>query len=166
MHIDDYEHTGEELLDLFDELISAEERTRFHLELYNERRMAHNGEVPAGMMGAPRRLEHAAGKLRDTHEELDTLFQEEHPKFPIQTVSRDENGNESHGITWYEIEMDSYSSVVNALEEVSANLGERDPHIDYSEAPAPFAMIDYSDELIHAYRRIEATYQMLEEAGV
>jgi hypothetical protein len=165
MRLDDYEHTGEELLDLFDELVSAEERTRFHLELYNERWMNHNGEVPPELVEAPRRLEHAAEKLRDTHEELDTLFQEEHPKFPIQTVSSDDNGNETHGITWYEIDMDSYRSVVNALEEVSANLSERDPHIDYSEAPAPFAMIDYSDELIHAYRRLEATYEMLEEAG-
>jgi hypothetical protein len=163
MRIDDYEHTGEELLDLFDQIVSLEERTRFHLELYKERRMAHRGEVPPELMDTPRSLEHAAENLRDVHEELDKLFQEEHPKFPIQTASRD---GKARDVNWYEIEMTSYRSVVRALDDISVSLPERDPHLDYSEAPSPFAMIDFSDELIHAYHRLEATYEMLEEAGV
>lgn len=164
--LDSYEHTGDELLDSLDEIRAAEESVRYQLELFNERRLEHREEVPSESIEVPVGLEHAVRNLREAHQSIDEMFREEHPVFPIMTVSEREEGTQETGVAWCEIEMDSYQTVVSELEKKNGQMSERTPGMNYGEVPAPIAMIDYSDELIDTYHRVENTYSMVEETGL
>ncbi|MFB6241198.1 MAG: hypothetical protein ABEJ36_00145 [Candidatus Nanosalina sp.] len=164
MDLDSYEYTGEELLDRLDSLKAAHQTVRFQLELYSQERLSHNGAVPPGFIDTPHRLEHASRRFREAHEELDTLFDEEYGKFPIQ--SSDDSMRGEAAVTVMETDAENYREIVKELENIGIELSGGDPSMDYSELPSTFAITDFSDELIHEYRKLENTYELLEEAGI
>lgn len=163
MNLDSYEFMGDELLDRFDRVRAANERARFHLELYNERRREHEQDIPPEMLESGFELRHAKKELQDAHKEMDELFRREYSKFPIETVEVDGNGNRNCCVTVIETEATSYGEMVEALQEINGDLSDGEPGMDYSNAPSPIAAVDYSDELISEYRKLETTQEMLNE---
>lgn len=162
MDLDSYEFMGDELLDRLDRLKAANDRARFHLQLYNERRREHDEEIPNVALDPGVELRHAAEKLKEAHRDLDELFEKEYSKFPIETIEVDEDGNRSGCVTVIETEASSYREMVEALEEINGDLSDGEPCMDYSNVPSPIAAVDYSDELISERRKLESTYEMLE----
>lgn len=164
MDIDSYEFSGDELLDRLDTLKAAQNHARYHLELYNEQKREHAEQIPGEYIETPRTLEHAIEKLEEAHQELDQLFEQEHTKFPIETVETDQNGYKTSCITVIETEASNYEEMADALAEINGNLTDGQPGMNYSAAPSPIAAVDHSEQLINEQRKLEETYEMFQEA--
>ncbi len=163
--LDSYEFQGDELLDRLDDLNAAVETAGYHIQLYREKLRVNGFHVPDEYYPDTQELDHTMELVQQTHEELDQLFRQELTKFPIETVAEDSNGNPDRSVNWMKTEADSYREIVEALEEINLNLSEREPWLDHSQVPSAITLVDYSDELIEAYRRLESTYRLAEEVA-
>lgn len=167
MDIDSYVFTGDELIDRLDGLIAAQNEARFQIALNQEKSLngKNLGETNRVTGLENPRLNHSVEILRNTHRELDNLFDQEYTKFPIEIVEEDSQGRLESFIAVIEADADSYGEMVEALTEINGDLTKGDPHMDYSDVPSPIACVDYSETLINEYKRLENTYDFLSQGG-
>lgn len=142
---DKYTFTGDEFLDRFDRLRAARKMVDQALEDADTRQ-----------------VQHYADDLDAAHAAMDALVADEYMKFPIETVETTDHGAVSTAVHVMETAADSYEALVDALTEIDDRLSDRDPSMDYSDVPAPIAIVDYSTELIEEWHALQDTYDRLD----
>ncbi|QGA80392.1 hypothetical protein [Candidatus Nanohalobium constans] len=162
LNLDSYQYSGEELLDRLDELNSSLERARYALTLEEEINHLLGIRIPENHALENRQTEYWLDQVREAEAELDTFFEEETTKFPIETVNENERGNTSYTVTIMNTGANSYTEIVNSFQEINGNLSEGEPTTKHSEVPSMITAVDHSDLLIETWEKLQNTYKFSE----
>jgi hypothetical protein len=162
LDIESYEFQGDELLDRLDNLNAAIQDARSNAAIEEEINTPLGINIPENYSLSYKKADYAEERLRRAHRELDSFFEQETTKFPIETLSKDENGNQSRSVTIMNTEADSFEEIATSFQEINGQLTDGDPTTRHHQVPSMITAVDYSQYLVDTWEKLQATYHIVE----